>query len=147
MTVKVRSPRKSIFKSPSSSIVVMTNCVVIVPSELRDNGTYSSIAFWEITTPAACMEVWRGRPSSLFAMSMSLFTVSSDSYIERSSGFIMSALSIVILSSFGIFFAIVSQKLYGRSMTRPTSRMTPRAANVPKVTICVTQSFPYFSIT
>ena len=147
MTVNVLSPRKSIFKSPSSSMVVMINCVVIVPSDALDSGTYSSIAFCEITTPAACIEVCRGSPSKRFDISISVRTFSSDSYMPRSSGFICSAFSIVIFSSFGIIFAIVSQKLYGRSITRPTSRITPFAASVPNVTICETQSLPYFFTT
>ena len=147
MTVNVLSPRKSIFKSPSSSMVVMINCVVIVPSDALDSGTYSSIAFCEITTPAACIEVCRGSPSKRFDISISVRTFSSDSYMPRSSGFICSAFSIVIFSSFGIIFAMVSQKLYGRSITRPTSRITPFAASVPNVTICETQSLPYFFTT
>ena len=57
MTVSVRSPRKSIFKRPSSSSVVIVNWVTMVPSAPLDNGTYSSMEVLEITTPAACMEV------------------------------------------------------------------------------------------
>ena len=70
ITVSVRSPRKSIFKSPSSSSVVMVNWVVMEPSWARDKGTYSSTSFWLITTPAACIEVCRGSPSRRFAISM-----------------------------------------------------------------------------
>ena len=92
-------------------MVVMTNWVVMVPSEPRDSGTYSSIAFWEITTPAACMEVCLGSPSRRFDMSIRARTCWSDSYIARSSGFITRALSMVMFSSLGIFFAMVSQKL------------------------------------
>ena len=111
ITVSVRSPKKSIFRSPNSSMVVMVNCVVMVPSDALDNGTYSSIGFWLITTPAACMDVCLGRPSNLLDISISFFTDSSDSYMPRSSGFINSALSMVIPSSFGIALAIVSTKL------------------------------------
>ena len=77
ITVRVLNPRKSIFNRPSSSIVVIVNCVVIIPSEPRESGTYSSIGFCEITTPAACMDVWRGRPSRRLDISISCFTDSS----------------------------------------------------------------------
>ncbi len=70
ITVRVRSPRKSIFKSPSSSSVVMVNCVVMEPSAPLESGTNSSADFWQITTPAACMEVCLGRPSSLLHISI-----------------------------------------------------------------------------
>lgn len=43
--VNVRSPRKSIFKSPSCSSVVIVNWVVTEPSAALDNGTYSSTDF------------------------------------------------------------------------------------------------------
>ncbi len=76
-TVKVRSPRKSIFKSPSSSMVVMVNWVVTEPSAPLDNGTSSSAGLEQITTPAACMEVCRGRPSRRLLISIRLFTCSS----------------------------------------------------------------------
>ena len=144
ITVRVRRPRKSIFRSPSSSSVVIVNCVVTEPSDPRDNGTNSSIARWPITTPAACMDVCLGRPSSLLDISISSFTCSSSWYSFLNSGFIFRALSNVIFSSVGTIFAMLSTNAYGRSMTRPTSRMTPRAAIVPKVTICTTRSAPYF---
>ena len=76
-TVRVLSPRKSIFKSPSSSSVVIVNWVVMVPSEPRDRGTYSSMFVRLMTTPAACMDVCLGSPSSRLDMSMSLWTCSS----------------------------------------------------------------------
>ena len=143
MTVSVRNPRKSIFKSPSSSIVVIVNCVVMEPSDPLESGTNSSAGFWQITTPAACMEVCLGKPSSFIHMSNRFFTCSSVSYLLRSSGFISNAFCSVIFSSFGIILASVSPKLYGRSSTRATSRITPFAAIVPKVTICTTLSAPY----
>ncbi len=93
------------------------------------------------------MDVWRGSPSRRFARSISFAISGSVSYRVRSSGFIASALSIVIPSSAGIIFAILSQVAYGRSITRPTSRITFRAASVPNVTICATRSAPYFSVT
>ena len=37
-------------------------------------------------------------------------------------------------------FAILSTKAYGRSITLPTSRITPLAASVPKVTIWTTRT-------
>ena len=47
----------------------------------------------------------------------------------------------------GISFAMPSQKLYGRSSTRPTSRTAAFAAIVPNVAICDTLSAPYFCLT
>jgi hypothetical protein len=47
----------------------------------------------------------------------------------------------------GISFAMPSQKRYGRSSTRPTSRTAALAAIVPKVAICATDSAPYFFFT
>ena len=80
----------------------------MVPSFARDRGTYSTMGFWEITTPAACMDVWRGSPSRRLAISISRCTVSSVSYICRSSGFMVRALPMVMFSSFGTFFAMLS---------------------------------------
>ena len=79
ITVRVRSPRKSIFSRPSSSMVVMVNCVVTTLSAPRDRGTNSSKGSEPITTPAAWMEVCRGKPSSLMDISIRFLTPSSAS--------------------------------------------------------------------
>ena len=147
ITVSVRSPRKSIFKRPNSSNVTIVYCVVMLPSEALDSGTNSSTGFGLITTPAAWTEVCRGSPSKRIAISISFFAESSVSYIVRSSGFIFIAFAIVIPSSIGIAFATLSTYAYGRSNTRPTSRITIRADIVPNVTICTTWSAPYFLVT
>ena len=42
----------------------------------------------------------------------------------------------------GIILAILSTTAAGTSIARPTSLITPRAASVPKVTICATLSAP-----
>ncbi len=48
----------------------------------------------------------------------------------------------------GTFFASASTSFSGTSSTRPTSRITARAAMVPNVTIWLTRSRPpYFSWT
>ena len=109
ITVRVRSPRKSIFKSPSSSMVVMVNWVVMVPSAALDKGTNSSMERLPITTPAACMEVCLGSPSRRLDMSIRLWTVSSSLYAFFRSGFMTSALSSVMPRSLGIIFAMESQ--------------------------------------
>ena len=77
ITVSVLSPRKSIFKRPSSSKAVIVYCVTTAPSLPLESGTYSSTARWLMTTPAACIDVWRGRPSSLFERSISFLTCGS----------------------------------------------------------------------
>ncbi len=77
ITVNVRSPKKSIFKSPSSSSVVMVNCVVTVPSAALESGIYSSTGFGLIKTPAAWIEICLGSPSRRLDMSISPFACSS----------------------------------------------------------------------
>ena len=77
ITVSVRSPRKSIFRSPSSSSVVMVNWVVMVPSAALESGTYSSTDSRLMTTPAACIEECLGRPSRRMDMSIKYLTSSS----------------------------------------------------------------------
>ena len=111
ITVNVLRPRKSIFSSPSSSIVVIVNWVVTEPSCARASGTNSSIGFGPITTPAAWTELFRGSPSSRSARSIRCCACSLSSYRLFSSGFISSAFEIVMPSSFGIDFATMSQKL------------------------------------
>ena len=108
ITVKFLSPKKSIFKSPSSSKVVIIYCVVIEPSAALDNGTYSSTGFPQITTPAACIDACRGSPSSLLDISIRYFTSGSESYNVFNSIFCFKAPSRVMLSSCGIIFAILS---------------------------------------
>ena len=73
MTVSVLRPRKSIFKSPSSSKVVMVNCVTTVPSAFLERGTNLSTRSLAMSTPAACMLVCLGRPSSFMLMSTRYF--------------------------------------------------------------------------
>ncbi len=151
MTVSVRNPRKSILRSPSSSSVVIVNCVTSDPSDASDSGTYSSIASLPITTPAACIDACRGRPSRRMEASTSSFTCGSSSYAFFSSGFTSSERFNVTIFSFCIFLGIIfemeSTYAYGKSITRPTSRITALAAIVPKVTIWATQSIPYFPTT
>ena len=107
MTVRLRKPKKSILSRPSSSIVVIVNCVA-GPLSDRYSGTYSSIGALEITTPAAWVDAWRGMPSIALAISMTSRVSTSDSYISASSGLVASALSIVMPSSKGIALAIWS---------------------------------------
>ena len=47
---------------------------VATESPLRQRGTYSLTGFAVMTTPAACVEVFRGMPSMALAVSMSFFT-------------------------------------------------------------------------
>ena len=143
ITVRVLKPKKSIFKSPSSSKVVIINCVDICPS-LTYKGTYVSTGSLVITTPQACVEACLGIPSKALAMSSIFPTSSSCSYKSLNSLFCSNALSIVIWSSFGIILANLSQSAYGISKALPTSRITILADIVPKVIIWETWSLPYF---
>ena len=81
-TVRFRSPRKSIFRRPSSSRVVMTYWHTTASSFFA-RGTYSYTGRLVMTTPAAWVEAWRGIPSRALAVSMSFFTCSSVSYCSR----------------------------------------------------------------
>ena len=134
MTVRLRSPKKSIFKSPSSSNAVMVYCVTAAPS-FTLSGTYSSTGRSVITTPAACVDACLGIPSTLIAMSSSLFAVASVWHISLNSGVFSIACFRVMPSSRGISFAILSHAAYGISIALPTSLTAARAAIVPKVTI------------
>ena len=79
----MRRPRKSIFKRPSCSSVVIVYWVTTLSSFLA-RGTYSYTGRSVMTTPAACVEAWRGIPSRALAVSMSEWSFSSPSYISRS---------------------------------------------------------------
>ena len=78
MMVNVRRPKKSIFKRPSSSKVVMGNWVTSTPS-LLCRGTTVSRGTPEMTTPAAWVELCRGSPSSFMDRSSTFFVVGSES--------------------------------------------------------------------
>jgi hypothetical protein len=102
-----------------------------------------------ISTPPACMPTLRVRPSSASASDSSSRT--SSSFCSRSaiSGSTSRAWrSVICLPGWnGISLAMASQKRYGRSSTRPTSRTAAFAAIVPNVAICDTDSAPYFFFT
>ena len=75
MTVRVLRPRKSNLISPAFSTHFMSNWVTTDSSEgLRYRGTTSLSGTSPMTTPAAWVLAWRGRPSRERAMSMSFFT-------------------------------------------------------------------------
>ena len=145
-TVRLRRPRKSIFSSPSSSSVVIGNWQT-TDSSFFASGTYSYTGFSVMTTPAACVEAWRGMPSKARAVSIRLCRRSSESYISRSGLESFKASSSVMFSVLGTCFATASVSAYVRFSARPTSRMAALAAMVPNVTICATWSEPYFRFT
>ncbi len=63
ISVSVVSPRKSILRSGSFSSPLMSNCVTISSRLVLYSGTSSFSGCGEITTPAACTEQLRARPS------------------------------------------------------------------------------------
>ena len=134
ITVKVRRPKKSIFKRPNSSMLSLSYCVTNPSSLAFCTGTWSSRGSAEITTPAACVDELRAIPSSFLPKSNNSLTLASASYRAFSS-LPCSALSKVIPSSLGIILAMRFTSAKGKSSTRPTSRITARAASVPKVII------------
>ena len=107
ITVRVLSPRKSIFKSPNSSTGSLGYCVVKIPSCVV-SGTSSLRGRSAMITPAACVPTFRTIPSitrpvsticfaiGLFSYSFlnsGLFSIASSSEILRSSGTILASLS------------------------------------------------------
>ena len=109
-TVRFRRPRKSIFSRPSSSRVVIWYWVT-TDSSLVARGTYSQTGFSVMTTPAACVEAWRGMPSSAIAVSSRRLTAGSCPAMSRRGLEIFSASSSVMFSApgpFGICLATAS---------------------------------------
>ena len=147
MTVRVRRPRKSILSSPMASMSSMAYCVTTSPLAPLDSGTILCRGSGEITTPAACTEAWRDRPSRRRAVSMRCSTRGSCVCNSRSRGSSAMASSSEICRRLGTSLAMRSTSLYGKSRARPTSRRTPFASIEPKVMICATFSAPYFSVT
>ncbi len=139
-------PRKSNFTSPIASTSSLSSCEMTCAPSAAYSGQKSVSRPGAISTPPACMPTLRTRPSSFSESASSSRTSSSFFSRSASSGSVLRASSSVI--SFpgctGTSFASWSQKLYGRSSTRPQSRSTARAAMVPKVAICETLSSPYF---
>ena len=81
---------------------------MVITSSFICSGQYSTTGSAVISTPAAWVDALRGMPSSLRAMSISFLTLSSFSYAARNSELTSIARSIVIFSSNGIIFEIVS---------------------------------------
>ena len=146
ITVNVRRPKKSIFKRPNSSILSLSYCVTKPSSLAFCTGTWSSRGSAEITTPAAWVDEFRAMPSSFLPKSNNSLTFGSASY-KAFNSLPCKALSKVIPSSLGIIFAMRFTSASGKSSTRPTSRITARAASVPNVIIWDTRSCPYFRVT
>ena len=69
MSIKVVNARKSIFNMPTASTSFMSNCVTI-SSPFLASGTLSESTLLQITTPAACSEVFFGIPSNFKPISM-----------------------------------------------------------------------------
>ena len=145
--VKVLNPKKSNFTKPIFSTSSLSNWLT---TESADSAQYtgqkSVISPEAISTPPACMPTLRVIPSRPSASSSSIRT-SSSCASSFSCGSISRAFFKVMPNSNGTSFANLSTKLYGKSNTRPTSRITAFAAIVPKVTICETLSSPYFCFT
>ena len=70
------SAKKSILSMPSCSISFISNCVTIASPE-RASGTFSLMTLPQMTTPAACMEMFLGAPSKRIAMSITFLKLSS----------------------------------------------------------------------
>ena len=93
ITSRLRSPRKSIFSRPISSIGFIENCVTVrklrspfspVPASASCSGTMSVSGRSAITTAAAWIEELRTIPSRPWAVSMMRFASGSSSKALRS---------------------------------------------------------------
>ena len=142
ITVSVRRPKKSIFKSPRLEHGSPSNWVVMASRAPRASGTYSETASFVISTPAAWIPVWRFKPSILRAISNSRLLCALLVTSFRSS-LISNAFSNVIFGSFGIILAIRLASATGISMARATSLSASLAFIVPNVMIWETLSCPY----
>ncbi len=89
MTSRLRRPRKSILRSPSSSTGFIEYCVTVrytrwpsspVPASASCSGTMSVSGRSAMTTAAAWIDELRTIPSRPFATSMICFAVGSESY-------------------------------------------------------------------
>ncbi len=142
-TVRLRRPRKSIFRSPSSSRLggVLRDDGIPVGG----NGTYSLIGLSVMTTPAAWVEALRGSPSSA-RHSMSRRTCGSFSTRLRSSA-LSSARRRASYAAAGDQLGDLVHLRVGIPNARPTSRMAARPARVPKVMICATMVAAVFAVT
>src|SRR5699024_1058599 len=85
-TVRLRSPRKSIFSRPRVSRVGYSNWVMIWPSEgRRIIGTMSTRGWLDMITAQACTPQPRVRPSTPLAISTTFCTSGSSSWMRRNS--------------------------------------------------------------
>ncbi|MNE91476.1 hypothetical protein D3C80_1890950 [compost metagenome] len=107
----VLSPRKSILSSPTLSRCSMEYWVSAVLSLPACSGTASVSGPLEMTTPAACVDAWRGMPSTFIAMSSSSLVLLLVSYSAFRSGLPSSARAMLIPSCPGISFAALSTSL------------------------------------
>ncbi len=110
---------------------------------------YSSRGPGAITTPAACSDALRAKPSSTRQYSISfLIWGSVDSLTQRSSGpSIASAIGCTRPNLTVIFSVIELMMFSGMPSTRPTSFRTAREESVPNVMIWETALSPYFFFT
>ena len=85
ITVRLASPRKSIFTSPRVSHVWYSKVVVIVPSVRLSSGEVFVIGCDAIMVAHACTPVWRISPSIPFAFSVIFCTSGFPLYKSRNS--------------------------------------------------------------
>jgi len=112
------------------------------------SGRYSTRGLSEITTPAAWVEACRGSPSSTREIWINSPTSGFWSASPISLGSCFNASSRLMLRTSGTILAMASTSPSGISRARPTSRITARVFNFPKVMIWATFSPPpYFSTT
>ena len=75
--VRLRRPKKSIFRSFIFSKISLWYCVIMIPSFEGCTGTIWSSGLYEIITPAACIPIPHLIPSTFLAVSITLFISSS----------------------------------------------------------------------
>ena len=155
MMVSVTNPKKSTFSRPSSLIPFMSYCDtdLMGKSSLwlvgRCKGRYSVRGLSLMMTPAACVPTLRMEPSIRPAVSISFLICSDESYMAFKSGVVFRHSEIgacIPWEGPGTALATRSTSGKGISITRPTSRMAPRAFMALKVMICATLSAPYLRL-
>ena len=158
ITVRFRSPRKSILIRPRDSSGGWSNWVMIAPSSSRFMmGSTSSSGSADMITPAACTPHWRLRFSIPFAVSktraaspsVSMRARMSAASLYRSASLLWMSPSGMSLPMTGGGIALVSfsPTEYGMPSTLEESFSACLALMVPYVTIWATRSSPYFSVT
>ena len=149
ITVRLRSPRKSILSRPIFSTHSMSYCVLTSPSpKLDQRRVVDQRALRDHDAGRVRAGVARQPFDRLWRCRAACESAGASRTATFSSGICSSAsVDRQPARPDGISFATRSTSGSGTPSARPASRTAARAAIVPNVTICATRSLPYFSVT